>query len=145
MKKLLSLVLALAMVLGLTAACAEEKVTLELMLHKGEVVAALEKAVAAFSQEHPEIEIKMPETILAKNTITSMQAGIMYGTVGQTEYIIRKIKEESGISDIKVVATGGLGRIVADATDSIDVYDAHLTLQGIRLIYEKTKAARQKG
>ena len=84
-------------------------------------------------------------TILAKNTITSMQAGIMYGTVGQTEYIIRKIKEESGISDIKVVATGGLGRIVADATDSIDVYDAHLTLQGIRLIYEKTKAARQKG
>ena len=85
------------------------------------------------------------KTILAKNTITSMQAGIMYGTIGQTEYIIRKIKEESGISDIKVVATGGLGRIVADATDSIDVYDAHLTLQGIRLIYEKTKAARQKG
>ena len=68
--------------------------------------------------------------------------------VGRTQellYFIRKIKEESGISDIKVVATGGLGRIVADATDSIDVYDAHLTLQGIRLIYEKTKAARQKG
>ncbi len=59
MKKLLSLVLALAMVLSLTAACAEEKVTLELMLHKSEVVAALEKAVAAFSQEHPEIEIKI--------------------------------------------------------------------------------------
>ncbi|HBZ63810.1 MAG TPA: type III pantothenate kinase [Lachnospiraceae bacterium] len=103
------------------------------------------KALWSSTAQLPEIEIKMPDTILAKNTITSMQAGIMYGTVGQTEYIIRKIKEESGISDIKVVATGGLGRIVADATDSIDVYDAHLTLQGIRLIYEKTKAARQKG
>ena len=103
------------------------------------------KALWSSTAQLPEIEIKMPETILAKNTITSMQAGIMYGTIGQTEYIIRKIKEESGISDIKVVATGGLGRIVADATDSIDVYDAHLTLQGIRLIYEKTKAARQKG
>ena len=56
-----------------------------------------------------------------------------------------RLARPSRISDIKVVATGGLGRIVADATDSIDVYDAHLTLQGIRLIYEKTKAARQKG
>lgn len=102
------------------------------------------RALWSNAAQLPEIEIKIPETILAKNTITSMQAGLMYGTIGQTEYIIRKMKEESGIENIKVVATGGLGRSVSDATDMIDIYDPHLTLQGTRLIYEKTKAAEKK-
>lgn len=87
----------------------------------------------------PEIEIKRPESILAKNTTTSMQAGIVYGYIGQTEYIVDKIKEESGIHDLKVVATGGLGRIIAENTDRIDVYDPELTLKGMRLIYNKNK------
>lgn len=85
----------------------------------------------------PKIEIKKPKTILAQETISSMQAGLVYGQIGQTEYIIKKVKEESGIEDLKVVATGGLGRIIADETDSIDVYDSALTLEGLRLIYEK--------
>lgn len=87
----------------------------------------------------PEIEIRKPESILARNTITSMQAGLVYGYIGQVEYIVDKIKEESGISDLKVVATGGLGRIIADNTDKIDVYDPELTLKGMRLIYNKNK------
>lgn len=86
----------------------------------------------------PEIEIEKPASILAKNTVTSMQAGLVYGTIGQTEYIINKIKEESEIDNIKVVATGGLGRIICESTDLIDVYDIQLTLQGLRLIYEKS-------
>ncbi len=87
----------------------------------------------------PEIEIALPPSILAKDTVTSMQAGLVYGCIGQTEYIIKKIKEESGYTDAKVVATGGLGRIIADATDSIDVYDEMLTMKGLRLIYEKSR------
>lgn len=87
----------------------------------------------------PEVEIKKPESILAKNTVTSMQAGLVYGAIGQTEYIVKKIKEESGLSDAKVIATGGLGRIISESTACIDVYDPDLTLQGLRLIYEKTK------
>ncbi|MBP5158775.1 MAG: type III pantothenate kinase [Lachnospiraceae bacterium] len=87
----------------------------------------------------PEIEIALPPSILAKDTITSMQAGLVYGCIGQTEYIIRKIKEESGYTNAKVVATGGLGRIIADATDSIDIYDEMLTMKGLRLIYEKSR------
>ena len=47
------------------------------------------------------------------------------------------MKEESGLLDAKVIATGGLGKIISDATDVIDVYDPELTLQGLRLIYEK--------
>ncbi len=85
----------------------------------------------------PEVEIKKPDTILAKDTITSMQAGIVYGYIGQTEYIIDKIKSESGFENLKVIATGGLGRIIYENTDRIDVYDNELTLQGMRLIYEK--------
>ena len=59
----------------------------------------------------PEIEIRKPASILAKETISSMQAGLVYGYIGQTEYIIRKMKEESGYFNAKVVATGGLGKI----------------------------------
>ena len=89
----------------------------------------------------PNIEIKKPDSILAQETITSMQAGLMYGQIGQTEYIIKKVREESGIENLKVVATGGLGRLIADETDTIDVYDSSLTLDGLRIIYEKNRKA----
>ena len=87
----------------------------------------------------PEIEIKKPDTILAKDTITSMQAGVVYGQIGQAEYIVSQMKKESGYDDIKVVATGGLGRIIYENSDCIDIYNAHLTLRGMRLIYERNK------
>ena len=96
------------------------------------------KALWEDAAKLPEIEIKKPESILAKETISSMQAGLVYGQIGQTEYIIRKIKEEANMDEpIKVVATGGLGSIIAPETDAIDVYDPNLTLSGMRLIYEK--------
>ena len=87
----------------------------------------------------PAVEIKKPESILAKETISCMQAGIVFGQIGQTEYIVKKIKEESGYVDAKVVASGGLGKIIANETDIIDVYDPQLTLKGLRMIYEKNK------
>ena len=83
----------------------------------------------------PRIEIDKPKTILAKNTITSMQAGVFFGCIGQVEYIIQKMKEEYK-KDVKVVATGGLGRMIAAETDVIDVYDSELTLKGLYYIYE---------
>lgn len=98
------------------------------------------KALWSNAAKLPEIEIVKPRSILAKTTITSMQAGLVYGTIGQTEYIIDKFKEASGYEGIRVVATGGLGRIIAEGTDKIDVYDPELTLKGMRLIYERTKA-----
>lgn len=87
----------------------------------------------------PEIEIKKPKTILAKDTITSMQAGLVYGYIGQTKYIIEKVKEEAGLQEVKVVATGGLGKIIADEVAEIDYYDSELTLKGLYLIYQKNK------
>ncbi|HKM22722.1 MAG TPA: type III pantothenate kinase [Lachnospiraceae bacterium] len=83
----------------------------------------------------PEIEIKKPKSILAQDTISSMQAGLVYGQIGQTEYIIDCVKKETGYQNLKVIATGGLGRIIAGETKAIDVYDSTLTLKGLRLIY----------
>ncbi|MDR1800330.1 MAG: type III pantothenate kinase [Lachnospiraceae bacterium] len=87
----------------------------------------------------PAIEIKKPDSILAKETISSMQAGLVYGQIGQTEYIVRTIIEESGYARAKVVATGGLGKIIAEQTKVIDTYDPDLTLKGLRIIYEKNR------
>ena len=86
----------------------------------------------------PEIEIRTPKSVIAKETVSSMQGGLVFGYIGQTEYIIKKIKE-SGFENAKVIATGGLGNIIVPETDVIDVYDPTLTLDGLRMIYEKCK------
>lgn len=85
----------------------------------------------------PKIEIKKPESILGRDTISSMQSGLVYGHIGQTEYIIRKVQEEAGLSNMTVVATGGLGKIIFDETDSIQYYDPNLTLKGLNILYNK--------
>ncbi len=95
------------------------------------------KALWEGAAKLPKIEIKKPDAVLGRDTITSMQSGLVFGQIGQTEYIIRRVKEETGLKTMKVVATGGLGRIIANETDTIDVYDPNLTLKGILLIYKK--------
>lgn len=97
------------------------------------------KALSQDAAKLPEIEIKSPDSILARDTIKSMQAGLFYGYVGQTEYIIDKFKEETGRKDMKVVATGGLGKIISESTKKIDYYDSNLTLKGLRILYEKCR------
>lgn len=85
----------------------------------------------------PRIEIKKPASILAMNTVSSMQAGLVYGYIGQVEYIVKKIKEEMRNENMKVVATGGLGRLMSDETSAIDIYDSQLTLKGLKIIHDK--------
>ena len=87
----------------------------------------------------PEIEIAMPDTILAKDTVTSMQARLVFGCIGQTEYIVKRMLKEAGIEKCKVIATGGLGKIISDATDIIEVYDPNLTLRGLKIISDKNR------
>lgn len=95
------------------------------------------KALWTDTAKLPEIEIKKPSSILAGETISSMQAGLVYGQIGATEYIIKEVKRESGLNDLKVVSTGGLGRLISEETKLIDVYDPALTLEGLRIIYGK--------
>ncbi len=85
----------------------------------------------------PEIEIIKPDSILGRNTDTSMRAGVIYGYIGCVEYIIRKMKEEIGRDDIRVYATGGLGRMICNETDAVDLYDPDMAFKGMKIIYDK--------
>jgi type III pantothenate kinase len=84
----------------------------------------------------PRIEIIRPKTVIGKDTVSSMQAGILYGYAGLVDGLVERIKEEVK-SDPKVIATGGLAKIIASETKSIHVVDDMLTLEGLRIIYKR--------
>ena len=81
--------------------------------------------------------IRISAKALWEDTARLPEVELVYGQIGQTEYIVNQVKKETGLTDLKVVATGGLGRIISDETDVIDVYDSALTLEGLRILYEK--------
>ena len=78
------------------------------------------KALWEDAAKLPEIEIKKPSSILATETVTSMQAGLIYGQIGATKYIIEQVKKEMGYDNLKVVATGGMGSIISPEVEEID-------------------------
>ena len=78
-----------------------------------------------------------PENVIGRNTVANMQAGIVYGYIGQIKYLVNRMKKEMGVDGIKVIATGGLAVLVAGESSVIDVMDGLLTLKGLRIIYEK--------
>ena len=92
----------------------------------------------------PNIEIIEPESVLGKDTVSSMQSGLFYGYLGLTEHIINQMKKELGDNSIQVVATGGYGRMIYNASNCIDIYDPKLALKGLKLIYEKNKKSKKK-
>lgn len=84
----------------------------------------------------PMVELDAPKTVIGKNTKHCMQSGIIFGFAGLVDNIIKKIKKELGLAEIKVVATGGLGEIIAKELKSISVVDRTLTLDGLKMIYQ---------
>jgi type III pantothenate kinase len=86
----------------------------------------------------PRVELVKPENVIGKNTVASMQAGIVYGYVGLIDGIVNRMKEEMGDNPF-VVATGGLAQLIAADSETIDEVDEYLTLQGLRIIYSKNK------
>ena len=89
----------------------------------------------------PNFELVKPETVIGRNTITNLQSGIFYGYVGQVEYLVKKMKRELGRDDAPVIATGGMSHMIAAETKAIDHIDGLLTLNGLRLIYERNTEA----
>ncbi len=86
----------------------------------------------------PKIELEKPDFVIARNTVTGMQAGIIYGYAGLTDYIVRKMKKELK-KDAFVVATGGLARLISDESKEVNEVDSLLTMEGLRIIFEKNK------
>ena len=90
----------------------------------------------------PRIELEKPKTVICKNTVSSMQAGIIYGYIGQVGYIVSKMKQEMkalGEEEPMVLATGGLAKLIASESKIIDKIDNELTLEGLKIIYEKNR------
>lgn len=87
----------------------------------------------------PRVELAKPDTVICKNTINSMQSGIIFGYVGQVDYIVRRMKKELDSEYTKVIATGGLAKLIASESETIDVVNGLLTLEGLRIIYERNK------
>jgi type III pantothenate kinase len=84
------------------------------------------------------VDIHKPEKVIGKNTILSLQSGLIYGFAGLVEGLVARIKQELG-GEAKVVATGGLAGMIADEVTCIDAVEPELTLLGVRIIYEKNK------
>jgi type III pantothenate kinase len=84
----------------------------------------------------PRIEIIRPKTVIGKDTVSSMQAGILYGYAALVDGLVERIKGEVR-SDPKVIATGGLAKIIAPEAKSIHVVDDMLTLEGLRIVYKR--------
>jgi len=89
----------------------------------------------------PKVEIAKPKNVIAKNTINSIQSGLVYGYIGMVDYIIEKMIEElkEGDEEIKVVATGGFSNLIAAESKYIKKIDKLLTLEGLRIIFNRNK------
>ena len=89
----------------------------------------------------PKVELIKPKKIIGKNTVNSIQSGLVYGYIGMVDYIIEKMMQEMNVSEseITVIATGGFSNLIASESKYINIIDKLLTLDGLRIIYERNK------
>ncbi|MDB4898139.1 MAG: putative transcriptional regulator similar to Bvg accessory factor [Firmicutes bacterium] len=92
----------------------------------------------------PRIELVKPKTVLARNTVHSMQSGVIYGFAGQVDAIVERLVAELGGSPakVKVVATGDMADVLASEAPSIQAVDPYLALEGLRIIHERNQTGR---
>lgn len=102
-------------------------------------IATCSHALYKNAAQLPKVEIKKPKSIIVKNTVQSVQAGLVLGHIGQTKYIIEELKKELNIP-MKVIATGGLARIIDPNKEIFDILDPYLTLNGLNVLYHKNKS-----
>jgi type III pantothenate kinase len=82
----------------------------------------------------PKIEVRAPKSVIGRNTVEAMRSGLVFGYVGMVEGMVERIKEKVKSKKVKVIATGGLARLICKYTDIVDIIDDKLTLKGLRLI-----------
>lgn len=90
----------------------------------------------------PRIEIIRPENVVGKNTVCSMQSGLVFGYAGMVDAIVSRIKKEIGTPEMLVIATGGLSTLIAKESETIQTIDKNLTIKGLKIIYDRIKLSK---
>ena len=94
-------------------------------------------ALAARAARLLKVELVQPRSVIGKSTVEALQSGILFGTVGQVDGLVDRIRDEIGDPDAAVIATGGLSAVVVDESRTLEHHEPDLTLIGLRLIYER--------
>jgi type III pantothenate kinase len=93
----------------------------------------------------PKVDLVFPESVIGKDTETSMQSGILWGTVSMVDGMISRIIADNGWTNVRVVATGGLAGIIHGKSQRIQFLEPFLTLEGMRLIYQRIASTSKQG
>ena len=106
----------------------------------GVIYPGLETSIEALfgkTAKLPQVALEAPSAVIAQNTIEAIQSGVIYGNAGMTERIISMIKDELGTKDCLIIATGGQAKLMSNYTEIIHQVDTWLTLEGLRILYER--------
>jgi type III pantothenate kinase len=88
----------------------------------------------------PRIDVRKPDRVVGQTTVGAMESGLFYGYVGMVEGLVRRMSDELG-GHAMCIATGGLADVIAPETSLIEHVDADLTLQGLRIVWERNQTA----
>jgi len=91
----------------------------------------------------PKVDLKRPARVIGTNTVTHIQSGLFYGFIGLVDGLLERMIEEMGGTKPKIISTGGLATMIASGSRYIGIVDELLTLDGMRIIYERNTGARQ--
>lgn len=104
------------------------------------------EALFSRTSKLPKVELEEPKNVIGKNTVEAIQSGVVYGFIGLVDNVIANILSEMKLKkkDVKIVATGGYAKLIASKSKYIEEYDYDITLQGMKMIYEKTIKERNE-
>lgn len=104
------------------------------------------EALFSRTSKLPKVELEEPKNVIGKNTVEAIQSGVVYGFIGLVDNVIDNILSEMKLKkkDVKIVATGGYAKLIASKSKYIEEYDYDITLQGMKMIYEKTIKERNE-
>ena len=100
------------------------------------------QALTSKTSRLPQVELTVPDRVLAKNTVDAMRSGLMFGYAGSIDTIVKKLIAETEMKDPQVIATGGLGSVVTGPSCTITEYDPTLTLDGLAIASERLNHPR---
>lgn len=93
------------------------------------------ESLARCTAKLPNVDLEIPSKTAAQNTRKAIQSGVIYGTVGEVKYMTERLRAETGLSNAKIIATGGLARLVNNVEPLFDRIDRELSLRGLYEIY----------